>query len=78
MINTTPTAKKKVYILLNETDDDRTIGVWSNLKKLCLEMRSQQIFPSYSKLVKMDKSTGVLKFKSKDKVHYQIQIHQVK
>lgn len=70
--------QKKVYILLNENADDKTLGVWSNLKKLCIEMRNEQIFPSYSKLVKMDKSAGILKFRSKDKKEYQIQIHHVK
>jgi hypothetical protein len=55
------------------------LGVWSNLKKLCEEMREKdEEFPGYHTLVRIDKSSGELNFASKSGEQYQIKIEQVK
>jgi hypothetical protein len=73
---------QKVYVLLSNSE---VIGVWSNLKHLCIEMNSDSPFCSYSKLSKdisklrnEGNETGILKFKVKDEKDYTIDIQYLR
>ncbi len=68
---------RRIYVL---QVDGVVLDVWSNLKHLCTDMNEQknQQFISYSKLSKMDKKKGILIFKSKEGINYQIIIKILK
>ncbi len=53
---------RRVYVLFKAGE---LVGVWSNLKHLCNEMRAAGPFPSYSTLSKVDKEEGKIEFVKK-------------
>ena len=65
---------RKVYILFR---GGALVGVWSNLKHLCDEMRNAGPFASYSTLSKMDKEGGELAF-SKGGVQFRVVVEIVR
>lgn len=65
---------RRVYVLFRAGD---LVGVWSNLKHLCNEMRAAGAFPSYSTLSKMDKEAGELEF-SKGGVQFRVVVEVVR
>lgn len=75
-----PTTKGlNVYILLKNGE---VVGVWSNLKTLCLDMNNQEkYFQSYWTLVRKTKeldSSGVLNFSTKDNNQFSLKKMKVK
>ncbi len=70
---------RRVYILIL---DDKIIDVWTNLKKLCADMREDDgVFPSYwtlARLSKEAKELGLLKVEAKDGKVYTIEIRFVR
>jgi hypothetical protein len=77
---------RKVYILVHE---NKILGAWTNLQSLCLHMKEETVFPSYSKLtkevneirknMKQDSlDNGTIEFKAKDGKDYTIQIENLK
>jgi len=65
---------RKVYVL---EKDGVLIGVWSNLKHLCNDMKDAGPFLSYSTLSKESKESGKLEFE-KDGYRFVIHIEPVK
>ena len=50
--------KKRKYYVINK--ENITLGLFTNLKKLCEEMKKQDVnFPSYWKITRMDKSKPI-------------------
>ena len=68
---------RKAYILICEGE---ILDVWSNIKYLCRDMKedTDNKFPSYSKISKMDKSSGKLTFTGWDKKEYVVLIKVVR
>lgn len=66
--------KKKKYYTINK--ENLTLGVFSNLRKLCEEMKEKDnSFPSYWTIVKLDKSEPV---KIKDYIIQELQMNNGK
>lgn len=66
--------KKKKYYTINK--ENLTLGVFSNLRKLCEEMKEKDSsFPSYWTIVKLDKSEPI---KIKDYIVQELQMNNGK
>ena len=63
--------KKKTFFVINK--ENLTIGIFTNLRKLCEEMKvKDNSFPSYWTIVKLDKSEPI---KIKDYIIQELQMN---
>ncbi|WP_233882228.1 hypothetical protein [Tenacibaculum piscium] len=65
--------KKKKYFVIN--DKNMTLGVFTNLRKLCEEMKMKDnTFPSYWTIIKIDRSKPI---KVKDYVIQELYLNSI-